>query len=70
MKAKKAMASTAKKCAKRVSIAAAAAFCMGANYAGDAAAQEALKDILSSEGEYLDGTTIAYTWNPFDGLVA
>lgn len=66
----KTMASTAKKSAKVISLTAATVVCMGAKFADDAAAQAALKDILQEDGEFYAKTTVAYTWDPFDGFCA
>lgn len=65
------MASTAKKSAKVISLTAATAVCMGANYANDAAAQAALKDIMQEEGKWYAKPHIVYTWDPYrDGFFA
>ena len=64
------MASTAKKSAKVISLTAATVVCMGAEFATDAAAQAALKDILQEDGEFYTRSYVAYTWDPFDGFCA
>ena len=65
------MASAAKKSAKVISLTAATAVCMGAQYANDPAAQAALKDILTEEGQFHTKLAhIVYTWDPMDGFIA
>lgn len=67
----KKMACTAKKSAKVISLTAATAVCMGAQYANDPAAQAALKDILTEEGQFHTKLAhVVYTWDPFDGFCA